>query len=251
MFTIIGGDGQEYGPVTAEQVRAWIAAGRANLETKARAVGTMEWRRLGDYVEFGATPPSDLPPPLAPAAPPAPGAASPAAPGAVGLPLAGRGVRTGAALLNALLYFLSMIPGSIYAGLRILKEHPELARGTMLRPDQIDVSSITAAFGLVYAGLGLVILLQCVFIAIYGQNIGKLIAGIRVVNAADGAPAGIARPALVRFVVPVVIIFVLNLLFPLGLVFLVVDYCFIFREDQRCLHDLMAGTKVVKVRPSS
>ena len=33
MYTIIGGDGKEYGPVTAEQIRSWIAAGRANLET--------------------------------------------------------------------------------------------------------------------------------------------------------------------------------------------------------------------------
>ena len=32
----------------------------------------------------------------------------------------------------------------------------------------------------------------------------------------------------------------------LGFVFLFVDYCFIFREDQRCLHDLIAGTQVVR-----
>ena len=32
----------------------------------------------------------------------------------------------------------------------------------------------------------------------------------------------------------------------LGFVFLLVDFCFIFREDARCLHDLSAGTKVVK-----
>jgi hypothetical protein len=60
MFTIIGGDGKEYGPVTAEQVRAWIAAGRANLETKAKALGSEEWRRLGDYSEFSGAP---MPPP--------------------------------------------------------------------------------------------------------------------------------------------------------------------------------------------
>ena len=62
MFTIIGGDGKEYGPVTADQVRAWIASGRANLDTQARALGTEEWRRLGDYAEFGA---AALPPALA------------------------------------------------------------------------------------------------------------------------------------------------------------------------------------------
>lgn len=55
MFTIIGGDGKEYGPATVEQIRDWIAAGRANLETKAKAAGSDEWRRLGDYVEFTTT----------------------------------------------------------------------------------------------------------------------------------------------------------------------------------------------------
>ena len=53
MFHIIGCDGKEYGPVTVEQIRAWIAAGRANLETKARALGTDEWRRLADFGHGG------------------------------------------------------------------------------------------------------------------------------------------------------------------------------------------------------
>jgi hypothetical protein len=65
MFTIIGGDGKEYGPVTADQVRAWITEGRANLETKAKALGSDEWRRLGDYAEFGATSGFAPPPPAA------------------------------------------------------------------------------------------------------------------------------------------------------------------------------------------
>jgi uncharacterized RDD family membrane protein YckC len=31
-----------------------------------------------------------------------------------------------------------------------------------------------------------------------------------------------------------------------GVLFWFVDNCFIFRDDHRCLHDLMGGTKVVK-----
>ncbi|MEO6004206.1 MAG: GYF domain-containing protein [Opitutus sp.] len=64
MFTIIGGDGKEYGPVTAEQLRAWIAAGRANLETKAKAAGSDEWRPLRDFPEFAGGPSVSTPPPL-------------------------------------------------------------------------------------------------------------------------------------------------------------------------------------------
>ncbi len=62
MYTIVGGDGKEYGPVTAEQVRAWIEAGRANLETKVKVEGTDEWKRVADFPEL---------------APPAPVAAAP------------------------------------------------------------------------------------------------------------------------------------------------------------------------------
>jgi hypothetical protein len=64
MFTIIGGDGKEYGPVSAEQVRSWLAAGRANLDTKAKAVGSNDWRRLGDLPEFNPSAPLASPPPM-------------------------------------------------------------------------------------------------------------------------------------------------------------------------------------------
>src|SRR4051812_8995980 len=62
MFTIIGSDGKEYGPVTADQIRAWIAAGRANLDSQAKLVGATEWKRLGDWPEFGAA--ASAPPPV-------------------------------------------------------------------------------------------------------------------------------------------------------------------------------------------
>jgi hypothetical protein len=61
MYMIIGGDGREYGPVTAQQVRDWMAAGRVNKETQARAEGTDAWLRVGDIPELN-------PPETAPAA---------------------------------------------------------------------------------------------------------------------------------------------------------------------------------------
>ena len=69
MFTIIGGDGQEYGPASAQQLRSWMAAGRVNLETKAKSVGTDEWRRLGDFPEFAENNAQNIPPPLQSRAP--------------------------------------------------------------------------------------------------------------------------------------------------------------------------------------
>jgi hypothetical protein len=56
MYTIIGGDGREYGPVTAEQVRSWIAGGRANLQTRIKAAGSDAWRTVADFPELSGGP---------------------------------------------------------------------------------------------------------------------------------------------------------------------------------------------------
>lgn len=59
MYTIIGGDGREYGPVSLDQVRGWMAGGRANLSTKVRAVGTETWKSIAECPEIvgsGAAP---------------------------------------------------------------------------------------------------------------------------------------------------------------------------------------------------
>jgi hypothetical protein len=67
MFKIIGGDGRQYGPVTVEQVREWIAAGRANSQTQIQREGEADWKPLSDFSEFAealaAKPLAQLPPP--------------------------------------------------------------------------------------------------------------------------------------------------------------------------------------------
>jgi hypothetical protein len=69
MYKIIGMDGQQYGPVTAEQLREWIASGRANGLTLAQAEGSAEWKPLTSLPEFAdalaAKTPLAPPPPLA------------------------------------------------------------------------------------------------------------------------------------------------------------------------------------------
>jgi hypothetical protein len=71
MFTILGADGKEYGPVSLDQVKAWISEGRSNLDTKAKRVGEEIWKRLGDFPEFGGAA-AVLPPPPFAAPTPAP-----------------------------------------------------------------------------------------------------------------------------------------------------------------------------------
>jgi hypothetical protein len=52
MYRIIGADGREYGPVTADQLREWIAEGRVNSQTKALVEGSALWKPLVEYLEF-------------------------------------------------------------------------------------------------------------------------------------------------------------------------------------------------------
>jgi hypothetical protein len=54
MYKILGGDQKEYGPVTAEQVREWIAQRRANAQTLIKAEGAAEWQPLSAFPEFAA-----------------------------------------------------------------------------------------------------------------------------------------------------------------------------------------------------
>ena len=71
MYKIIGTDQKEYGPVSSDQIKTWIAQGRVHAQTKAQADGG-EWKTLSDFPEFAAifgnpappTPPSASAPPL-------------------------------------------------------------------------------------------------------------------------------------------------------------------------------------------
>ena len=83
MFKILGADQKEYGPVSADQIRQWIAQGRANGQTRAQAVGTADWKPLAELPEFAdalraAASPVGQPPP-------APGTAATPPPKASGL----------------------------------------------------------------------------------------------------------------------------------------------------------------------
>jgi hypothetical protein len=68
MYKLIGADGKEYGPVSAEMLRQWIAEGRANALTRVLPENETEWKLLRDLPEFAS------------AFPPAPAAPAPIAP---------------------------------------------------------------------------------------------------------------------------------------------------------------------------
>jgi len=62
MYTIIGADGRHYGPVTLEQMKAWIAEGRVAPATLVQVQGETEWKQAAGFPEL--TPPPAPPPVL-------------------------------------------------------------------------------------------------------------------------------------------------------------------------------------------
>jgi len=52
MYKIIGADKKEYGPITGDQIRQWIAEGRVNAQTQARVEGAAEWQPLSAIPAF-------------------------------------------------------------------------------------------------------------------------------------------------------------------------------------------------------
>jgi hypothetical protein len=70
MYKIIGTDGRQYGPISAGQIRQWIAEGRVDSRTPVFTNGAKDWTFLGLLPEFASyfvamTSPSIATPPQA------------------------------------------------------------------------------------------------------------------------------------------------------------------------------------------
>ena len=76
MYFLIGGDGKEYGPKAAVEVREWIAEGRLNAQSEIKPQGEEEWVQLSSLLEFAA----DLNPQAAAPLPPLTPISAPVAP---------------------------------------------------------------------------------------------------------------------------------------------------------------------------
>jgi uncharacterized protein DUF4339 len=51
-YTIIGGDGKQYGPITGDDLRKWISEGRLNAQSLAKADSDAEFRPLATFPEI-------------------------------------------------------------------------------------------------------------------------------------------------------------------------------------------------------
>ncbi|MBL8386457.1 MAG: RDD family protein [Burkholderiales bacterium] len=99
-----------------------------------------------------------------------------------------------------------------------------------------------SVFGMV-AGLATFLAIvgwNAVLLARHGQTVGKKASGIRIVRN-DGSDASFARLFFLRGAVNWLIASI-----PwVGGLYALVDTLFIFRADRRCIHDLLADTRVV------
>ena len=75
----------------------------------------------------------------------------------------------------------------------------------------------------------------------YGQTIGKRYLDIRIVDLNNNLPS-FGRVYALRYLLGMSVVPAVPII---GGLFSLVDTLFIFRSDRRCIHDLIAGTKVV------
>jgi hypothetical protein len=153
MYRIIGADGKEYGPVTAEQVRQWLAEGRANGQTRIRAESSLEWKTVADFPEFGLTaqPPGPVPIPALPMGTTKPAEDAVAGP-AVGLIVT--------AILGFFAHVLSMVYNAAFASMAV-KQTSNLPWASLM----------TGPAAIITGGLGIVTSIVVLFGAIKMKNL--------------------------------------------------------------------------------
>lgn len=102
------------------------------------------------------------------------------------------------------------------------------------------VGLMVSSFEIILLGIVLFGILQIYLLTSDGQTVGKKVMNIKIVMVNGNTNGGFVPNVLMRSI--------LNSLIAMIPFYSLVDILFIFREDQRCIHDLIAGTKVVKVQ---
>jgi uncharacterized RDD family membrane protein YckC len=169
-----------------------------------------------------------------------------------GLPVASRVSRLVAAIIDKLLIVGTAVPGAI-----CLMVADVNLTGSQLRPTNLVVAVVALAL-LALLPLPLTIY-QIVLISLDGQTIGKRLAGLRMVKTDEEWVPGFVDGWLLRaflFDLAVAVPWIVYLFVPgadswivlpiLGTVFFVLDTVLIFGSNSRCLHDWVAGTKVIQ-----
>ena len=173
------------------------------------------------------------------------------------MPLAGRGARLGGHLVDLVLYLLAaLVPVLVLWDAeepippRLPAERWEEERSWEQDRvwEQFEASRRPSPIPrrvMLFSGIGAILMLiaQCVPLVTRGQSIGKILVKTRIVDHETGRHPGAVRIIGLRTVLPSVLAHFVPF-------FGVIDACLIFGDKQRCLHDHMAGTSVVRAASS-
>lgn len=146
-------------------------------------------------------------------------------------PLATRMQRLAAALLDDFIALLTLLPMMSYYDLFSYMENSKVV------PMNIIINLNIYAFGMF-------LIVHGFLLYNYGQTIGKRMMGIAI------ATNDYRLPSFNRLIALRYVPFRLAGLIPGLNILPIINVLFIFRQDRRCLHDLLAGTKVIYVGPS-
>jgi uncharacterized RDD family membrane protein YckC len=141
--------------------------------------------------------------------------------------LAGRGMRLVGAIIDTIILMTLLVPIMFASGFM-----------------SMAMSGQQPGFGF-QAGMTVVsfvvfVLVQGYFLNQSGQTIGKKLLGMKIVDV-DGNKPDFVKLLGQRYGV----VYAVQLIPVLGSLFGLINVLFIFREDRRCIHDLIAGTRVV------
>lgn len=142
--------------------------------------------------------------------------------------LASRWKRLVGAMLDSIFSMIASVPVMITAGV-----FKQITLGQQMSIGQ-------RAFFLIF-GLAIFLMINGYLLARHGQTVGKKLVGTRIVSNADGKLLSLGHVFGLRYV-PLPLITSIPVF---GQLFILADCLFIFREDKRCIHDLIAGTKVI------
>jgi len=243
-------NGQQVGPVTAEQMAELFAAGKINGDTLVWQPGQKDWRPYREFLSAGDAPPSENPPPpgqeeaicaecgkmfpldetirhgnVRVCAGCKPVFLQKLAEGArinTGeLNLAGIGTRFAAVLLDGLMLGAINIGINLIAGIAMI---PSAGQPRVSVAVQLIVFVINAGIGVSY---------ETYFIGKYGATLGKMACKIKVVTA-DGGRVTYAR-ACGRYFAKMLSAFTCMIGYIMA----------IFDKQKRALHDHICNTRVV------
>lgn len=228
----IARDGQQLGVYSDQDIQSGLASGSIMSTDLLWTEGQADWQPVSSQFAAAWQAPAAQPAAFNPYAAPQANVISPSM--APTMQLASLGQRLGAALLDGLIAFV--VVGIPYVVAGVSMATAEHNHDTGMPPGAVGGFAVA---GVAFLGL---MIYNLVLLTKQGQTIGKKLLGIRIVSHPDGQRAGFVKAVLLRGFVNGII----GAIPLLGLLYSLTDICFIFREDRRCIHDLIASTQVVK-----